>query len=212
MKKLRTICTKNVHFSFNNDISINIDGVAMGSPLGPVMANIFMVELKSVLVPKLNDHVKNYWIRFVDDTFVYVKRGLIEYALSVLNLFHDNIKFTYEQENNNRLPFLDVLFIRDDEKINTTVFRKDTYNDLYLYWDSFSPISWKRGTLKLLISRTYMICSNQSLLEKELKHLKNTFHKKNGYPLCMINQVMETVKETINTNYFNKPIRYIRSK
>ena len=44
-----------------------------------------------------------------------------------------------------------------------------------------------------------MICSNQSLLEKELKHLKNTFHKKNGYPLWMINQVMETVKETINT-------------
>ena len=182
MKKLRTICTKNVHFSFNNDISINIDGVAMGSPLGPVMANIFMVELKSVLVPKLNDHVKNYWIRFVDDTFVYFKRGLIEYALSVLNLFHDNIKFTYEQENNNRLPFLDVLFIRDDEKINTTVFRKDTYNDLYLYWDSFSPISWKRGTLKLLVSRAYMICSNQSLLKKELKHLKNTFHKKKWLP------------------------------
>ena len=44
-----------------------------------------------------------------------------------------------------------------------------------------------------------MVCCNQSLLEKELKHLKNTFHKKNGYPLWMINQVMETVKETINT-------------
>ena len=44
-----------------------------------------------------------------------------------------------------------------------------------------------------------MICSNQSLLEKELKHLKNVFHKKNGYPLWIINQVMETVKETTNT-------------
>ena len=43
-----------------------------------------------------------------------------------------------------------------------------------------------------------MICSNQSLLEKELKHVKNTFHKKNGYPLWMINQGMETVKETTN--------------
>ena len=43
-----------------------------------------------------------------------------------------------------------------------------------------------------------MICFNQRLVEKELKHLKNTFHKKNGYPLWMINQVMETVKETIN--------------
>ena len=198
MKKLLTVCTKNVHFSFNNDIYIQIDGVAMGSPLGPVLANIFMAELESVLVPKLNDYVKK-WRRFVDDTFVYVKRGSIEYVLSVLNSFHDNIKFTYEQENNNRLPFLDVLFIRDNEKINTTVFRKDTYNDLYLHWDSFSPISWKRGTLKSLISRAYMICSNQSFLEKELKHLKNSFHKKNGYPMWMINQVMETVKETNNT-------------
>ena len=117
-------------------------GVAMGSPLGPVLANIFMVELESVLVSKLNDHVKN-WRRFVDDTFVYVKRGSIEYALSVLNLFHDNIKFTYEQETNNRLPFLDVLFIRDDDKINTTVFRKDTCNYFCLHWDLFSPISWK---------------------------------------------------------------------
>ena len=91
-----------------------------------------MVELESVLVPKLNEHVKK-WRCFVDDTFLYDKCRLIQYALSVLNSFHDNIKFTYEQENNNRLSFLDVLFIRDNEKINTTVFRKDTYNDLYLH-------------------------------------------------------------------------------
>ena len=31
MKKLLPICTKNVHFSFNNDICIHIYGVAMGS-------------------------------------------------------------------------------------------------------------------------------------------------------------------------------------
>ena len=60
MKKFLTICAKNVDFSFNNDIYIQIDGVAMGSPLGPVLANVFMVELESLLlVPKLNDHVKN---------------------------------------------------------------------------------------------------------------------------------------------------------
>ena len=79
----------------------------MGSPLGPVLANIFMVKLENVLVPKLNDRVKK-WRCFADDTFVYVKRGSIEYVLFIQNLFHNNTKFTNEQENNNRLPFLDV--------------------------------------------------------------------------------------------------------
>ena len=177
MKKLVTICTKNKHFSFNNDIYIQIDGVAKTSPFGPVIANIFMVELESVLVPKLNDHVKKSR-RFVDDNFVYVKCASIEYVLSIPNSFHDNIKFTCDQDNNNGLCFLDVLFIRDHEKINTTDFRKDTHNDLYLHWESFSLISWKRKTLKSLTSRAFMICSNQSLLEKELEHLKSAFHKK----------------------------------
>ena len=88
MKELLTISTR-------NDIYIQIDGLAMGSPLGSIIAKTFMVELEGMLVPKLNDHV-NKWRRFVDDTFVYVKCGSIEYVLSVLNSFHDNIKFTYE--------------------------------------------------------------------------------------------------------------------
>ena len=99
-KKLLKTCTKNVHFSFNSNIYIQIDGVAMGLSMDPVLANIYMVELESALVPKLNDHVKK-WRCFVVDTFVYVKRGSIEHVLSVLNSFHDNIEFTYEQENNN---------------------------------------------------------------------------------------------------------------
>ena len=120
MKKLLTLCTKNVHFSFNSEIYIQLDRVAMGSPLGPVIANIFMVELETTLSPKLEDHVQK-WRRFVDDKFAYVKIGSVEYVLLVLNSFHKNIKFTYEEEQENTLPFLDVLFIRDVEKLNTTV-------------------------------------------------------------------------------------------
>ena len=71
---------KNVHFSFNNDIYIQSDGVAMGSPLGPVIANTFMVELESVLVPKLNMSKNGATCRFAGDTFVYVKHGSIEYV------------------------------------------------------------------------------------------------------------------------------------
>ena len=82
----------------------------MGSPLGPILAGIFMVELENTLVPKLKQHIKN-WRHYVDVTFIYVKNGSIEYVLSMLESFHPNIKFTYEKEVNNTLPFLDVLFI-----------------------------------------------------------------------------------------------------
>ena len=85
-----------------------------------------MVELETTVVPKLEDHVKK-WRRFLDDTIAYVKTGSVEYVLSVLNSFYKNIKFTYEEKQNNALQLLDVLFIRDSENLNTTVYRKERH-------------------------------------------------------------------------------------
>ena len=99
MKKLLTWCTKNVYFTFDNEIYIEIDRAAMGSPLGSVIANIFMVDLEINLVPMLEDHVQK-WRRFVDDTFTYIKIGSVDYFLSVLNSFLKNIKFTYGEKQN----------------------------------------------------------------------------------------------------------------
>ena len=53
MRDLILLCTKNVHFIFKNDIYKQTDGVAMGSPLGPVLAGIIMVELENYMVPKI---------------------------------------------------------------------------------------------------------------------------------------------------------------
>ena len=41
---------------------------------------------------------------------------------TTLNLFHPNISFTYEKENNSQLPFLDVLFIRNGTHLDTAVY------------------------------------------------------------------------------------------
>ena len=46
MEEMLLLCTKNVHLSYNQDIYIQKDGVAMGSSLGPVLAGIFMVNLE----------------------------------------------------------------------------------------------------------------------------------------------------------------------
>ena len=45
MKNLLILCTRNIHFTFNNEIYIQNDGEALGSPLGPILAGIFMVKL-----------------------------------------------------------------------------------------------------------------------------------------------------------------------
>ena len=176
---------------------MQIDGVAMGSPLGPVIANIFIVKLETSSVTKLEDHVQK-WRRFVDSLFAYLKTGSVKYFLPVLNSFHKNMKFTYQEKQSNTLPLLDVLFITDGEKLNTNVYRKEAHNDQYLHWNSFTPISSEGGPLKSWISRTFMICSNETLLEKELKHLKHVFHKTNGYSWWGIDQVSPSIQGEIN--------------
>ena len=67
MKDLITLFTKNVLFTFNNDMYQQRNGVAMGSPLGPAFAGIIMVELENSIVSELNSYLR-FWKRYVDDT------------------------------------------------------------------------------------------------------------------------------------------------
>ena len=86
MKELLLLCTKNVHFTFNQRIYIQLDGVAMGSPLVPLLADIFMIELERSIIPNLQKI--RFWRRYVDDTIRFVEIGSIKYIRSVLNSFH----------------------------------------------------------------------------------------------------------------------------
>ena len=173
MKELLNLCTKCVHFTFDGNIYVQNDGVAMGSPLGPVLANIFMVELERLVIPTLMDQMK-CWTRYVDDTLCYIKTDSIDYVLKMLNGFHINIQFTCEVEIDSKISFLDVLVIRDsNNNINMTVYRKSTNNDIYLNWESFAPDKWKWGTLKTLTKRAY-VCSNQKL-PQHLNYIEKYF-------------------------------------
>ena len=58
MKELLNLCTKSVHFTFDGNIYVQNDGVAMGSPSGPVLANIFLVELERSVIPTLMGKMK----------------------------------------------------------------------------------------------------------------------------------------------------------
>ena len=64
MRKILLLCTKNVHFTFRDAVCLQTDGIAMCSPLGPVLAGIFMVDLERSLVPLLTAEL-SFWKRYV---------------------------------------------------------------------------------------------------------------------------------------------------
>ena len=88
----------------NKKIYRQCDGVVMGSFLEPVIARIFMVELKKSLIPTLIEHISP-WKRYVDDTMAVIKLSSIEHVLSILSSSHQNIEFTYELEEDGKINF-----------------------------------------------------------------------------------------------------------
>ena len=68
MKELLLLCTKKVHITFNGKIYMQVDSVAMGSPLGLVLKAVFMIEFEKAILPELTECIK-YWKRYVDDRF-----------------------------------------------------------------------------------------------------------------------------------------------
>ena len=109
--KFLEISVKNSYFIFNSELYEQIDGVAMGSPLGPILANIFMCHLEEKIFNNNNLAYKpKFYRRFVDDTFaVFENTNQAELFLTFINNLHKNIKFTVEIEKDNCLPFLDIL-------------------------------------------------------------------------------------------------------
>ena len=75
-----SVQTEDAHFALNNEIYLQVDGVTMGSPLGPVLANIFMVELERNTIPTLCNDIL-LWKRYVDDTICFVKLTSINKVL-----------------------------------------------------------------------------------------------------------------------------------
>ena len=129
--KLMKIATSEVQFVFNNTLYCQTDGVAMGSPLGPTLANIFMGYLEYSVSPSSSSQI--IYIRYMDDCLVISKtKEENEVLFDKLNSLHSMISFTREIEENNELPFLDILIMKNNINFQTTIYRKTTFTGQYL--------------------------------------------------------------------------------
>ena len=160
--------------------------MAMGSPLGPTFANIFMNVIETEFLANCPSHFKpTYYRRYVDDTcLLFSHKDHPALFLEYINSIHPNLKFTMESENDGKLPFLDVLISRTSSGFATSVYRKPTFSGLGLNFHSFCPRNFKLNACRTLIYRAYHLCSSWHSFHEEIKFL-SLFFKNNCYPISV---------------------------
>ena len=106
-------CLKTTYFQLGDNFYEQTEGAAMGSPLSPIVANLYMeyFEEQAIQTAELKPTL---WLCYVDDTFTIWKHGKhhLHQFWDHLNSLRTSIKFTMEEECDQKLPFLDVLVRR----------------------------------------------------------------------------------------------------
>ena len=206
-KTLLQFATKKSFFLFNGKYYIQTDGVSMGSPLGPTLANVFLCHWELDWLKKCPKQFKPlYYKRFMDDTFLLFKcQNDVKKFHKYIGSRHKNMKFTFEIESGNCLAFLDVLITRDGKNISTSLYRKPTFSGIYSNFSSFMPINYKKGLVFTLLYRGFSLCTNWSKFQSEVLILKSILGK-NGYPRHFVDKCikvffnkMSVPKQTVST-------------
>ena len=140
-EKLLLLAMKEPSFIFNKTFYKPLDGVAMGSPLGPTLANKFLCYHEKRWLDKCPEKFKPVFYRqYVNDIFVpFRKEEDLKFFLNYFNTCHENIKFTSEKETNNKLSFLDIEISRDKNQFITSVYHKPTFSRVFSNFDSLLP-------------------------------------------------------------------------
>ncbi|CAH8598674.1 unnamed protein product [Schistosoma haematobium] len=210
MKGLLLKCTMNIYFKFNNEFFRQVDGVAMGSPLGPILANIFLTKLENVPLKDILNKL-DYYCRYIDDTLIICDENIYKQEmLDAFNNVHPAIKLTSEEEKDNSITFLDVrLSRRIDGSIKRNMFRKCTWTGQYTHFQSFTPLQYKINLVKCLNHRIKLLCSEDSV-EEEIVILKNTL-RNNGYPDNFVKKyLVQSIKNRRHCDTVSKKTLYLK--
>ena len=165
--KLVEFTLTNFIFCFNRKFYKQLQGRAMGAPVSPVIANIYMEYFESLAIPASPTLIR-WWFRYVDVVHSATRNDQVNQLQEHLNSIDPHIKFTIELPGTDGLTFLDTLIEPTPNSIESTVYRKLTHTDRYLDYSSNQPISAKLSVIHTLIHRAKQVCSTPEFLAKKL--------------------------------------------
>ena len=152
--QLAELCMCNVLMLTHNGYYRQIDGLAMGSPPAPLLANGWLSRFEN----KIKGSAKVY-TRYMDDILREIKVSQIDKKLSEINNYHPSLKFTMEKENDNSIPFFDMKIIHKDNKLSSTWYTKPTDTGLTMNFHAVAPVQYKKSVVTGFIHRIYNACS-----------------------------------------------------
>ena len=132
----------------------------MGTPLSPVLANIYMEYFEEMALGSTSLK-PSMWLRYVDDTFIlWPHQEDVQILLDHVNSIRPSIQFTIEKQQDNKLPFHDVLVKRTEQGFRSSVYRKPNFTGQYLNFNSRHPYTAKKGIVRCLQHRAKTISSD----------------------------------------------------
>ncbi|XP_075157428.1 uncharacterized protein LOC142230673 [Haematobia irritans] len=102
-------CIKDTrYFKYEEKFYSQQKGLPMGSPASPVIADIVMEDLLDDSIGKMPNKPK-ILTKYVDDLFGIIKKTETINTINLLNSYNKLIQFTMEEENDNKLAYLDTI-------------------------------------------------------------------------------------------------------
>ena len=191
MKKMLILCTQGSAFTTSEgDIYKQVDGVSMGSPLGPLFANTYMAFVEDTVLSS-KPHLKpKLYCRYVDDIFMVVDSLKTLETLKNEMTSISGLQFTQNIERNKHIHFLDVNITKFQNNINTTVFVKPTSNGIALPYHRTCPKKYYESTIRGQLHRSFSISSTWEIFERDLQRIKQLFIN-NNYPAKLISDEID---------------------
>ena len=168
------LCLTSTYFQYNGKHYKQLHETAMGSPVCVVVAEIVTQNIEEHALATYSETLP-LWLRYVDDTITAVHKNKIDEFHKHFNKQNTCIRFTKEIEENGKIPFLNCLVTRENNTLQTTVYRKPTHTDRLLDQTSYNPTSHKATTVRTLTRRAQTVCVSHDSLTDETKHLNSVF-------------------------------------
>ena len=134
-----TFYVETAFFGMGSDIYRQEEGLAPGSPLSPVLANIYMEYFEEMAFGSTSLK-SSLWFRYINYTFIlWPHQEDLQTLLDHVNSIPLSLQFTMEKDEDNKLPFHNALETRTEQGFRSCVYCKPTFTGQYLNFNSHHP-------------------------------------------------------------------------